>query len=121
MKKTVCVIEDNHSIVEVIDIFLKEQNYNVEIITEPTDMEKICKVVEKSDVVFLDVALSGVDGIEVSKSLKQNEKTKNVPIILMTAGIHIEEKAKQAQADDYLKKPFSIDLFLELTKKYAKG
>jgi DNA-binding response OmpR family regulator len=54
----------------------------------------------------------GKDGRQIVKFLKSHEETKSIPIIMFSAHPSAEETARQAGADDFLAKPFNIDVLL---------
>ncbi len=62
---------------------------------------------EKPDLILLDIMMPGIDGLEVLKRLKGNEKTQNIPIIMLTAKDEDESKIKALGSfcDDYIVKP----------------
>lgn len=64
---------------------------------------------ELPDLILLDVMMPGITGIEVCRTLVSNEKTKNIPIILVTAKVGAEDTKEglEAGAFDYIKKPFN--------------
>ena len=62
---------------------------------------------EKPDLILLDIMMPGIDGFEVLKRLKANEKTQNIPVIMLTAKDEDESKIKATglYCEDYLVKP----------------
>jgi DNA-binding response OmpR family regulator len=72
-------------------------------------------------VVLLDVMLPDVDGFEVCRQLKSDERTRSVPIILITALTDPDSRTRgvTAGADDYIAKPFDPDRLMECMQKYA--
>lgn len=68
-------------------------------------LEKIAK--ESPDIVLLDIMMPGMDGYEVTRKLKNNPKTRDIPVILITALDEPEDKVKglKAGADEFLNKP----------------
>ncbi len=62
---------------------------------------------EKPDLILLDIMMPGIDGFEVLKRLKANEKTQNIPVIMLTAKDEDESKIKASglYCEDYLVKP----------------
>lgn len=118
MKKKVIVVDDDQGILEVIKIILEEENYEVVTIDEgKTIVKRITE--EKPDVVLLDIWMSGQDGGEIAKQLKSNDETKNIPIIMVSAKNDTEKVAQDAGADDFITKPFDMDVLLEKVKKLA--
>jgi CheY-like chemotaxis protein len=70
------------------------------------------------DLLLLDIWMSGIDGRDICKELKQKENTKKIPIVLISASREIERSALEAGADDFLAKPFEIDDLLEKIEKH---
>ncbi len=62
---------------------------------------------------LLDVLLSGKDGREIVKDLKGQEETRAIPIIMFSAHPSAEETPRATGADDFLAKPFDIDVLLD--------
>jgi DNA-binding response OmpR family regulator len=62
--------------------------------------------------------MSGVDGRDICKYLKQQDDTKKIPILMLSASRDIEESAMQACADDFLAKPFEMNELLKKIKKH---
>jgi CheY-like chemotaxis protein len=68
---------------------------------------------ERPTLVFLDVDMPGVDGIEACRRIREDERTRSSTIVMLTAaqGENVEQRAEQAGADLFLTKPFSpLDL-----------
>lgn len=68
------------------------------------------------DIYVLDIWMSGSDGRDLCKTLKNTDKTKNIPVILISASNDLQKSAELAGADDFLAKPFEIDALLEKIK-----
>ena len=71
------------------------------------------------DLILMDNWLPDMSGIEATKLLKANPQLKDIPVIYFSANSNISELANQAGADDFLAKPFDIDLFEKTVKKYT--
>ncbi|MDH3390950.1 MAG: response regulator, partial [Desulfobulbaceae bacterium] len=106
--KQILVVEDEEDILELVSFNLKKQGYQVRGVT--SGEEALQEVRRKiPSLIILDLMLPGVDGFDVCKSLKNNPRTKAVPIVMLTAR---SEEADiviglELGADDYLTKPFS--------------
>ena len=106
--KQILVVEDEEDILELVSFNLKKQGYQVRGVT--SGEEALQEVRRKiPSLIILDLMLPGVDGFDVCKSLKNNPRTKTVPIVMLTAR---SEEADiviglELGADDYLTKPFS--------------
>ena len=105
MKKKVVVVEDDESITEIIQIILEREGYQT---INCRDGYGIFEgTVEIPDVYMIDRQLSGSDGLEICKYLKQQSITSNIPVIVLSASPGIENIAKSAGADAFIEKPFS--------------
>lgn len=119
MKKTIIVVDDDQGILEVIKIILEEEDYRVITIDEgKTIVSKITE--EQPAAVLLDIWMSGQDGGVIAKQLKTSEKTRHIPIIMISAKNDTEKVAHEAGADDFITKPFDMDILLEKVKRLAK-
>ena len=81
---------------------------NYEVLTATSGKEGVRSASwNKPDVILLDVMMPGMDGFEVLKKLKEDEKTESIPVIMLTARGDDESKMKAAglYGDDYLIKP----------------
>jgi DNA-binding response OmpR family regulator len=119
IRKKVLVIDDNAGILFVMQQALQLKDYDVYIFETFSGVG----VIEKSapHLIYLDISLIGKDGREVSRELKNNARTKNIPIIILTAYPNADELTKEAGADDYLPKPFELAHLWEMTEKYTSG
>lgn len=119
MKRRILICDDDSSILEVSRIILEQQGYEVSIDDGKGIQKKINDFLP--DLILLDIRLSGLDGRDISQSLKQQQKTKSIPIIVISASFNIEELTRQAQADDFLKKPFDIMELESIVKRYLES
>lgn len=103
------IVEDEESIRELIHCTLTSNGYNTSLFSNSTDMLSQV-VMNLPDMILLDVMLPDIDGFDTLKILKNNIKTKGIPIILITAKSSEIDKVKGLDlgADDYITKPFGI-------------
>jgi DNA-binding response OmpR family regulator len=116
--KKILVVEDEADIAENIKARLTLDHYNVVLAGDgKTGVEKARK--EKPDLVILDVMMPLVNGFEACKILKQDNETRHIPILILTALPHVDdvEKAYEMGANDFLNKPFTNDRLLQKIKK----
>lgn len=111
------IIEDNPDIVAYLKTLLKDQ-YKIEV--EENGRAGIERAFESvPDVILSDVMMPEADGYEVCKTLKNDERTSHIPIILLTAKATDEDRIEGliGGADAYLTKPFNKkELFIRLEK-----
>ena len=109
MEKLIYVVEDDESIRELVKMALTSFSY--EVITFDNAEDCVVAVTNKTpDLLLFDVMLPGMSGVEATKSLRQNPKTANIPIILLTAKVTEVDKVVglDSGADDYITKPFGV-------------
>jgi len=103
---TVLVVDDTRFNVEFMADCLNLAGYDV---LKAYSGEEALEIVDKAmpDLILLDIILPGIDGYTVTERLKNNEKTRIVPIVLVTSLDALEDKVKglEAGADDFLTKP----------------
>lgn len=108
MNRQILVVEDEAAIREMITFVLEQNGFNA--IEAETIEQAQAKIKEPyPDLILLDWMLPGGTGVKLAKSLKQNEYTRAIPIIMLTARADEDDKVKgfDAGVDDYVTKPFS--------------
>lgn len=105
----ILVVDDEPHITELIQFNLELNDYNVDIAGNGKEALEKAKG-NTFDLIILDVMLPYIDGFDVLKILKRDEKYKEVPIMMLTAKGSETDKVLglETGADDYLTKPFSI-------------
>lgn len=111
MKKKICVLEDDEGIMQIIQILLMEENYEVHGFSNISDFMN-ANSNHMADLFLLDVMLPDGSGIDVCRRLKEHSKTKQVPVLMMSAHSSIKEITCSCQAEGFLAKPFDIYDFI---------
>jgi phosphate regulon transcriptional regulator PhoB len=108
IKETILIVEDEKDIVKMLDYNLKKEGYKV-IVADDGEGALDAANTKHPDLILLDLMLPGLDGLEVCKELKNDRKTKSIPIIMLTAKAQESDKVVGLElgADDYVTKPFS--------------
>jgi len=109
--KRILVVDDEPDILEFLQVILEEEGYAVVTSDKGEFLEQLHNG-GLPHLILLDVLLSGKDGREIVKYLKNQQETKHIPVIMISAHPSAEETARQAGADDFLAKPFNIDALL---------
>lgn len=106
MDEVILIIDDITENIQIVSGMLKKENYKVIASTNGRDGIEIAKL-KQPDLILLDIQMPDMDGFEVCRALKDDEKTKRIPIMFMTARIDEEsiEEAFKAGAADYVTKP----------------
>lgn len=111
MSKTILFIEDESALQKTFNEVLAPEGYNVISAFDGETGLKLAKL-KKPDLIILDLILPKIHGFEVLKSLKNDEKTKNIPIIILTNLESVEniDKALELGARTYLvKTKYTLD------------
>lgn len=109
--KTILAVDDEPHILELLQYNLESAGY--EVVKAETGEDAMNYIENQSydfAVILLDWMLPGIDGIEVLKRIRMNERYRNVPIIMLTAKSDEISKVVGLEigADDYLSKPFGV-------------
>jgi DNA-binding response OmpR family regulator len=108
MRDTILVVEDEPDILDLVSYNLEQAGFAV---LRAEDGEKALDLSEGGSIslVVLDLMLPGIDGLEVCRTLKQGARTKEVPVLMLTARTEEVDRivGLELGADDYLVKPFS--------------
>jgi two-component system alkaline phosphatase synthesis response regulator PhoP len=118
MKKKILFVDDESDLLRVSSIRLRKTGYDV---FEAIDGEEALDLARERmpDLILLDVFLPKMQGDEVARILKGDEKLKHIPIILISADVvNLEKKFKECGANDYLTKPFASGELIDMIKRY---
>jgi DNA-binding response OmpR family regulator len=108
-KPNLLIVEDDPDVAEMLDAYFKVQGYEVLTVYSGEEAVRSCRV-RRPDILILDIRLPDIDGYEVARRLRTNQRTLDIPIIFLT------EKRSRADrlqglslgAEDYITKPFDI-------------
>lgn len=118
-QKKIFVVDDDPSILEVMTIVLEDKGYDVSSISTGPQFFELLKKGPHPDLIFLDLWISGSEGTEITKQLKADKKTKDIPVIIVSALNDLETICEDAGADGFLEKPFEIENLLSLVEKHT--
>ncbi|MFC1739179.1 response regulator [Planctomycetota bacterium] len=107
-KKKALVVDDEIHIIHVVAIKLRNNGFDVVTAENGEDgFELACK--EKPDIVVTDFQMPVMTGLELVEKLRQNQETKNIPVIMLTArGFAVDDDKKEyLHISEFLSKPFS--------------
>ena len=113
MPRDVLVIDDESSVGTLLRFNLRQRGFNVE--TAANAAEGYAKAQSKCfDLIILDVALPGIDGIEACSLLKNLDQYEETPVIMISSRSDsvTMDQARRAGAVDYLVKPFTFEELL---------
>src|SRR5947207_8476169 len=115
--KRLLVVDDEPDILEFLQVILEDEGYTVVTSDKGEYLEQLHNG-GLPDLILLDVLLSGKDGREIVKYLKQQAETRHIPVIMFSAHPSAEQTALEAGAEDSIAKPFEIDDLLARVAQY---
>jgi len=108
--KKITVADDDPGILDAVGMMLEMEGYEVNATLNGNNILNFQEPLP--DIYVLDIWMSGTDGRDLCKKLKSEDLTKNIPVILISASNDLQRSAESAGADDFLAKPFEIDMLL---------
>ena len=118
----ILIVDDEKDIVRIIQYHLKQENFRVIKAHSGGEALDVIDSTGGIGLIILDIMLPGINGLEICRKLKSSEKTKNIPVIMLT--VKSEEadiiKGLRTGADDYITKPFSPKILVERVKTVLK-
>jgi DNA-binding response OmpR family regulator len=102
----ILVVDDDHTSLDIVSGCLEEQGFTV-LIAEDGESGLTRADYARPDLILLDIMMPGMDGYETCRRLKEQESTKDIPVIFMTALADMEHKVRGFEAGgvDYVTKP----------------
>ena len=111
MTQTVLYIEDNQDNIDIVVHILEREGYNVHICQNGIDgLEKAEEITP--DLILVDLHLPGMNGLEITRRLREIDTLADTKIMILTADIYSREEGKTAGADDFMAKPIRRRTFL---------
>lgn len=112
------VVDDDPGILDVFRIILSREGYNVQAL--PCGEDIYSDRYQPPDLFILDKQLSGINGLDVCRHLKGQEKTKAIPVIMVSANPGIGAQYAEAGAEAYIEKPFELSYLLKTIRQLTK-
>lgn len=118
---TILIVDDDPDIGFVMKTALEVEGYQV---LDANSGPKALEIAQREmvDLILLDIMMPGMDGYMVNQQLKEDPRTAEIPVIVITgrgAQNEFEEVQNMIIAENYLKKPFMLNQLLEVVKKIA--
>lgn len=117
-EKKVFLIEDDPDIRDSILEVLRSGGIDAESASTSREaIEKLRHLEPKPYLILLDLRLPGEDGFHFREEQKHDKELADIPVVLLSADIHLQEKQEELGAIDYLKKPVDIDELLNTVRR----
>lgn len=114
--KKILIVEDDLDTVDIVETILRNAGYAVIKVNRPIELKEIIGI--RPDVILLDHWLSFARGGDLCLTVKENQATREIPVILFSACTGLKKIAKESRADAFIPKPFDLEEFLGLVKKW---
>ena len=114
-KKRVLIVDDDPGIQDAFRMIFEQAGYQAAIYADGNEL--IIGNYHLPDLFILDKQLSGVDGLDICRHLKSLEKSKDVPVIILSASPMLYKLAIAAGANDFQEKPFRMHDLLDKVHK----
>ena len=117
--KKILVVDDEMMLVDFLKIRLEDSGYVVDTASDGT--EGLVKAeTMRPDLIILDIFMKPMDGYTMLKELRKDEKTKDIPVIILTASGKKRELFEAEGISDYIIKPFESDDFVARVDRILK-
>lgn len=116
---TVLVVDDDPGITEFVQLALEMDGYTVLSASGAAALP--LAQVEHPDMILLDIAMPGMDGIEVSRRLRADAATADIPIVVMSAQDRLQATSALMPVDDRLPKPFELSRLYATVDRWASA
>ena len=115
--KKVLIIDDDIDILESMKFILEEEGYMVHTVSSGKNLiQEVSSF--NPEAILLDYLISGVNGMDICKELKNDDRTKEIPVIFISAHPHAKRVSLDAGADYFLAKPFEIEEMITALKTF---
>jgi CheY-like chemotaxis protein len=118
-KKKILIFDDDKTLLDVLTMVFFEEGYDVEISETSHDIiERVSTF--SPDLILMDNYIPEIGGTEAIKLLRTHEQFDHIPVIIISASIHIVALKNASKANDYLRKPFDLYELEQLIARYLK-
>jgi len=116
-KPKILVIEDERALTDVLSYNLEREGYEVALAHDGQEGLRKAQM-QLPDLILLDLMLPKLDGLQVCRELRAGERTRHVPILMLTAKAEETDQVVgfSMGADDYVTKPFSVKVLMQRIK-----
>lgn len=116
--KKILIVDDSNTNVILLEAILKNKGYNVEKALSASEANQLIRK-EMPDLILLDLRMPHISGYKFLESIKRNDRTKNIPVIIVSAITENESKERVQRLGivDYLEKPIDLKAMIEIVEK----
>jgi len=116
--KRIVILDDDIDILDSMQMVLEYKGYQVQTLDNPRELDGFLE--NAPDLLLVDLWMSGVNGADICRQLKASDKTKHIPVVIISANVNIKEISLMCQADGYVSKPFEIEYLLATIQQFTQ-
>ena len=109
--RRIFIADDDSDILDILKLMLQTRGYHVLVSNDGSQLFEYAPE-QLPDLVLLDIWMSGIDGRDICAGLKNNENTKDIPVLFISANSNIQAIAKECGAEGFIAKPFDMETLL---------
>ncbi len=119
-KKKILIVEDNPDLSKVLELLLKSPYETIVAVNGKQAVD--IAATQVPDLIVMDIIMPEMDGLEATRLIRQNPKTRSIPILAITAGLSnsIEDECSRIGFDDFMAKPFTYEQLVPRIRKLLK-
>ena len=117
-KKIVLVADDDDDLLQLVKMQLQQAGFTVQLSLNGHGIIKMA-VDGHPDIILLDIAMDGISGGDICKKLKNQDETSQIPVIMISANDNIEDIATSCGANDFVRKPFNVQVIKEKITQFV--
>ena len=120
-KAKIMVVDDSSTVRKLVSLTLERHGYQV--ISASSGIQALARINETiPDLIFLDIKMPNLDGYQICKIIKENEPTKNIPVIMLSGqdGFFNRVRGRRVGAEEYITKPFESSTLLQALEKHCQ-
>lgn len=108
MNKCILIVDDDPSILELLEIVFGDIGYDVLVTVDGRHaLDQVAR--RRPDLILLDLMMPVMNGWDVMRHLRADDATAAIPVILVSADQHVGKKAEEMGAEGFCAKPFDVD------------
>ncbi len=117
--KPVLLIEDDPDMVEVMKLSLELEGFRVYVASEGQEALDLLQSVETPALIFMDLGMAGMGGVQFRRMQEKDPKISGIHVVVMSGAADMESQISPRDNLSYLRKPVSLDQFIDLAKHHC--
>jgi DNA-binding response OmpR family regulator len=118
-KKKIMIIEDDLELLGILHDHFVSEGFDVTVYPDKNSVKRV--IINRPHIILLDDRLKDGLGHELCTRIKGNDLTNGIPVILTSGHPHLRELKDQCGADDYMEKPFDLDLLAGMVRRHLQA